>query len=258
MSNCEQVEADSAKSPFEADRIRPNALLRSIATKALIHGGFILIAVVAFVAYEHFKLQGQSTQSIASLIAAAGFGFAPVRALVSELLFIEGKILHLVHGLGGLGLCGLALGGVISGGTLSTHAALAPFAIMGAAQAVMHQDHPRNQEQAEALRRFATSLPEVEQFTKPGNLNSPENVRRAILVLSDLVTKAQVLGETELKSDPGFQSALKRVATNFGLSLGLDTVDRAMLELSGNPAAANALPKLRKQLAKARNTIKGS
>jgi hypothetical protein len=257
MSNYDQIEADSAKSLFEANRIRPRTLLRSIVAKVLIHGGFILIAAVAFVGYEHFKVQGQSTPSLVSLMVAAGFGFAPVRALLSELLVIEGKILHVVHGFGGLGLCGLALGGFISGGTVLTHAALAPFAIMGAAQAMMHQDHPRNQEQAEALRRFATSLPEVEQFTRPGNLSSPENVRRAILVLSDLLRKAQVLGETELKSDPGFQSALKRLTTKFGLSLGLDAVDRAIIQLSGNPAAASALPELRKQLAKARNTVNG-
>ena len=118
---------------------------------------------------------------------------------MSELFAIEGKVLHLVHGIGGLALGGLALGGVISGGPLLTHAALAPFAIMGAAQAVMHQDHPRNPEQADALRRFATSLPEVEQFTNSGDLTSPANVRRAVAVLTDLVTKAQVLGETELR-----------------------------------------------------------
>lgn len=256
MSIHDQIEANTAKSPLEINRIQPRALLRSIAIKVLIHAGFILIAVVAFVAYEHFKLQGNSNLSLVSLVTAAGFGFAPVRALVRELLVIEGKILHLVHGFGALGLGGLALGGAISGGPLLSHAALAPFAIMGAAQAVIHQDHPRNAEQAAALRRFATSLPEVEQFTKSGNLTSPENVRRAVLVLSDIVAKAQALGETELKSDPGFQNALMKVTTNFGLSLGLDTVDRALNELSGNPAAASALPDLRKQLAQARKTIR--
>jgi hypothetical protein len=190
-----------------------------------------------------------------SLLLAAGFGFAPVRALVRELFVIEGKLLHLVHGVGGLALGGLVLGGVVSSGPLLTHAALAPFAIMGAAQAVMHQDHPRNPQQAEALRRFVTSLPEVEQFTKSGNLTSPENARRAVSVLTDLVMKAQVLGETELRSDPGFQSALRRVTTRFGLSLGLDAIDRAIGELSANPAAASTVPELRNQLAKVRKAI---
>ncbi len=228
--------------------------VRSIVGRVLLHAGFLLVAAVAFAAYEHFKLHGESTQSLASLAAAAGFGFAPVRALVRELLAIEGKALHLVHGVGGLALGGMALGGVVSGGPLLTHAALAPFAIMGAAQAMMHQDHPRSPAQAEALRRFATSLPEVEQFTQ-GNLTSPANARRAVAVLTDLVAKAQALGETELQSDPGFQSALKRVTTRFGLSLGMDAIDRAIGQLSANPAVASALPGLRKQLATARKTV---
>ncbi len=228
---------------------------RSIVGRILLHCGFLLIAVVAFGAYEHFKLHGESTQALVSLLLAAGFGFAPIRALVRELFVIEGKVLHLVHGIGGLVLGGLALAGIVSGGPLLTHAALAPFAIMGAAQAVMHQDHPRSPQQAEALRRFVTSLPEVEQFAKPGNLTSPENVRRAVAVLTDLVAKAQALGETELRSDPGFQGALRRVSTRFGLSLGLDTIDRAIRELSANPAAAGAVPELRNRLAKVRKTV---
>ena len=230
---------------------------RSILARVLLHAGFLLIAVVALGAYEHFKVHGESTASLASLLAAAGFGFAPVRAITRELFAIEGKVLHLVHGIGGLALFGLALGGYISGGPVLTHAALAPFAIMGAAQAMMHPDHPRNAEQAEALRRFVASLPEVEQFTKSGDLSSPANVRRAMVVLTDLVAKAQALGETELRADPGFQSALQRVTTRFGVSLELDAVDRTLAELSRNPAAASALPELRKRLAAARKTVEG-
>jgi hypothetical protein len=229
--------------------------VRSIVGKILLHCGFLLIAVIALGAYEHFKLHGDSTQSMVSLLLAAGFGFAPVRALVRELFVIEGKLLHLVHGVGGMALGGLVLGGVFSGGPLLAHAALAPFAIMGAAQAVMHQDHPRNPQQADALRRFVTSLPEVEQFAKSGNLASPENVQRAIAVLTDLVTKAQVLGETELRSDPGFQGALRQVTTRFGLSLGLDAIDRAIGVLSANPAASRAVPELRNRLAKVRKSV---
>jgi hypothetical protein len=138
---------------------------------------------------------------------------------------------------------------------LLTHAALAPFSIMGAAQALMHSDHPRNPAQAEAMRRFVTSLPEVEQFTKSGDLSSPANVRRSVAVLTDLVAKAQVLGETELKSDPGFQGALQRITTRFGLTLGLDAVDRALGQLAANPAAAGAIPGLRKKIATARKSI---
>jgi len=46
------------------------------------------------------------------------------------------------------------------------------------------------------------------------------------------------VGETELESDPGFQSALRRVTARVGLTLGLDTVDRAISRLGTSPAAA--------------------
>ncbi len=156
---------------------------------------------------------------------------------------------------GGLALFGLSIGGILSAGPLLSHAALAPFEIMGAAQAIMHQDYPRSPAQAEALHSFATSLPEVAQFTKPGNLTSPENVHRAISVLTDVVGKAQTPGQTEFQSDPGFQEALRRVMARLGLSLGLDAVDQRISMLVGNPAAAGALPTLRKRLDMARRTI---
>jgi hypothetical protein len=105
---------------------------------------------------------------------------------------------------------------------------MAPFAIMGAAQAIMHQDHPRNTEQAEALRRFATSLPEVAAFADSKVLRSPANAQRAVAALSDILAKAQALGETELESDPGFQQALQRSSTRFGVSLALDAVESAL------------------------------
>jgi len=258
MQKREGGESSPVQQPASGDPAALRSSARSVIGKILLHAGFLLAAVVAFGAYAHFRLHGQTAPSLVSLIVAAGFGLAPLRALVHELFAIEGKVLHVFHGIGGLALIGLALGGAITGGPLLTHAALAPFAIMGAAQAVMHQDHPRSPEQAEALRRFATSLPEVEQFTKSGDLASPANVRRAVAVLTDLVAKAQVLGETELQSDPGFQGALRQVTTRFGLSLGLDAVDRAIGRLAANPAAANAIPELRKQLAAARRTAEGS
>jgi hypothetical protein len=156
-----------------------------------------------------------------------------------------------VHGLGGLAVVGLGISGAVQSRSILTHAALAPFAIMGAAQAVMHQDHPRNAAQAAALQRFASSLPEVEAFTK-GDLTSPANARRAVAVLTDLIGKAQALGETELAADPNFQSALSRVTTHAGLSLGLDAIDQAITTLSTNPAAAGAIPDLKRRLAQAR------
>ena len=221
----------------------------------LLHGVSLLVGVAAFVAHEHYALQGDATASMATLVAAAGFGLLPLRALLHAVFAIEGKILHVAHGLGSLSFVALTLGGAVSGKTLMPQAAMAPFAIMGAAQAIMHQGHPRNAEQASALQRFATSLPELEAFTKGGDLSSPANARRAVVVLTDLVTKAQALGETELRADPEFQSALRAAPTRIGLSLGLDAIDRAIGTLAANPATANAVPDLRRRLAAARKTV---
>jgi hypothetical protein len=134
---------------------------------------------------------------------------------------------------------------------------MAPFAIMGAAQAVMHQNNPRNAQQAAALRQFAASLPELAQFASAKDLTSPANAKRAVAVLSDILAKAQALGETELQSDPGFRSALRQTTTRFGANLGLDAVDVALRNLGGNPAAQSALPDLERRLAAARKTIAG-
>jgi hypothetical protein len=171
---------------------------------------------------------------------------------------VGGSTLHLFHGAGALAFAGLAFGGVFSGAPLVRHAALAPFALMGAAQAIMHQNHPRNAAQAEALRRFATSLPEVEQFAGARDLTSPANAARAVSVLTDLITKAQALGETELQADPEFQSAWSRTTTRFGLTLGLDTINQVINQLAANPAAASAIPELRSRLAAARKTAAGT
>jgi hypothetical protein len=126
---------------------------------------------------------------------------------------------------------------------------------MGAAQAVMHQNHPRNAEQAAALRQFASALPEVQQFTRSGSLSSPENLQRAVSVLSDLLSKAQVLGSTELRADPGFQSALRETTARLGVNLGLDSADQLIRKLATHPGAAAELPQLRRQLAQARKAL---
>jgi hypothetical protein len=228
---------------------------RSLLGRFLLHFVFLLIALGCLAAYEHFKVTGQSGLSIGCLVAAALFGFAPVRDLIRVIFRIEGTALHLVHALGGLAFLALPLTGVVSGTPILTHAAMAPFAIMGAAQAVMHQHQPRNAKQAAALQRFAASLPEVAQFAARGNLADPENARRAVSALSDILAKAQALGETELESDPQFQSALSRVSTRVGTNLGLDAVNLALARLAANPATAGAVPRLRKQLAAARQTI---
>src|SRR5579864_8088349 len=156
----------------------PRASLGSVVGRILLHGVFLLIAVGCFAAYLHFKVGGRSDAALASLVAAAGFGFAPVRDVVRLVFRVEGKALHLVHGLGG-------------------------------------QNHPRNAKQAAAMQSFAASLPEVAQFAG-GNLSSPANAQRAVVALSDILAKAQALGQTELDADPGFQSALNQVSTRFG------------------------------------------
>lgn len=228
---------------------------RSVAMKVLVHGGFLVVAVVCLAAYEHFNAQGQSTASLVSLGGAALFAFAPLRDVTHVVFGIEGHALHIVHGVGGLALGALPLTGVLSGAPVLTHAAMAPFAIMGAAQAVMHQNHPRNAEQAAALQRFAESLPEVAQFASAKNLASPQNAEQAVKALSDIIGKAQALGETELAADPNFQSAFSRVSERFGANLGLDAVQLALAKLAANPTTASAVPQLRARVAVARSTI---
>ncbi|MEO7103171.1 MAG: hypothetical protein ABI311_07245 [Gemmatimonadaceae bacterium] len=229
-----------------------------IAIRVLKQIGFLLVAVACLAAYEHFSADGQSTAAIVSVVAAAGFGFAPLRELIRIVFGIEGKMLHIAHAVGGLALISLPLGGVVPGAPMLTHAALAPFAIMGAAQAMMHSNHPRNAQQAAALQGFAATLPEVAQFTNPNSLASPANAARAVTVLSDILSKAQALGETELNADPGFQSAMSRVSTRFGANLGLDAVNLALTRMAANPATARAVPKLRQQLTAARQSIAGT
>lgn len=208
-----------------------------------------------FVGYEHLKLNGQAMPAYGCLAGSALLALNPLKALLHRVFSIERGVMHLVHMVGGLGLIALPATGVVSGTPMLTHAALAPFAIMGAAQAVMHQNHPRNAAQAAALRNFATSLPEVEQFTRSGDFSSPANIARAVRVLTDLLSKAQALGETELQSDPGFQSALKQVGVRTGLSLGLDAISHSIDVMARSPAAAAAAPALRARLAKVRRSL---
>ena len=233
---------------------RPRSSNRTV-HRLVFYGVCLVGAVIALGAHQHYKLLGQSTPALVSLLAAGGLALVPFRPLLGAVFRVGGATLHMFHGVGALLFAGLAFGGVFSGAPLVSHAALAPFAMMGAAQALMHSSHPRNAAQADAMRRFATSLPEVEQFTKGQDLTSPANVERAVSVLTDLVSKAQALGETELQADPAFQSALSRATTRFGLTLGLDTINQAINRLAANPAAANSIPGLRARLAAARKTV---
>lgn len=232
--------------------------MTSVAGRLLLHCAFLVIAIGCFTAYQHLEVEGRSSAALASLVAAALFAFAPVRDLLRIVFRLEGKALHLAHALGTLGLVALPLSGRVSGAPLLTRTALAPFAVMGAAQAMMHQGHPRSATQAAAMQRFAASLPEVAQIAAAGSFTSPANARRAVATLSDVLARAQALGETELQSDPGFQSALTRVPTRFGANLGLDAVGLALNRLAASPLTAGAVPGLRARLEVARKSVAGS
>src|SRR5579872_7408992 len=116
--------------------------------RLMLHAGFLVIAIGCFAAWLHLSALGHSTASTISLVSAAVFGLAPLRDIVQLVFKVEGKALHLVHLLGGLGLVALPLTGMVSGAPVLSHAAMAPFAMMGAAQALMHSQQPRNATQA--------------------------------------------------------------------------------------------------------------
>jgi len=239
-----------------AERREPRARRgRGTALRFVMHGILLLISVACFAAYGHLKVEGRPTAAMTALVIGAVCGFAPLRDVLRLVFRIEGTALHVAHGLGALGLIGLPVSGVVSGAPLFARSWRAPFAIMGAAQAIMHQTRPRNARQAAALQTFAASLPQVATFASSKEPLSPSNAKRAVAVLTDIIGKAQALGETELDADPGFQGALRQVSTRFGASLGLDAVDLALRNLAGNPAAAAAVPTLQRQLAQARHTI---
>jgi hypothetical protein len=233
----------------------PRSSAAAVAAKLVLHAAFLVIAVVLFASYLHLKAEGRPDAALACLVAAAIFGFAPLRDLIHIVFRVEGTVLHLVHLVGGIALVALPLTGGVSGAPLLARGAMAPFAIMGAAQALMHQSQPRNAKQAAAMQRFAASLPEVAQFAGTKSFSSPEGARRAVAALSDILTKAQALGETELEADPRFQSALGRASTRFGTNLGLDAVGLTLDRLAANPATASAVPGLRRQLASARQAV---
>lgn len=229
--------------------------LRTVVVRFFLHCGFLVIALACLAGSEHFSAERQSTAALVSLAAAGGFGFLPLRDLVRIVFKISGAGLHFVHVIGALGLLALPLTGVVSGTSVLTHAAMAPFAIMGAAQALMHSNQPRSAEQAAVLRQFVARLPELAQLAGSKSFTSPDNAARAVAVLSDILSKAQALGQTELDADPGFQSALRQVTTRFGANLGLDAVDVVLDELAANPVTARAVPDLRTQLATARRAL---
>jgi len=218
----------------------------------LLLNAFALVgAGVLCLIYDHETASGPTSHGYLWLAGAALLAMMPLRSVLRLLWSLESHFVHIVHGLGGLALFGLLAHGGLSSQPLLTHAALAPFAMMGAAQAVMHQQQPRDARQAEALRRFASSLPELGQLGR-GNLSSPASVQHAATLLGDLIGKAQALGYTELDADPGFQSALRHTTTRLGLTLVLDRVQSLVTELGKNPASAQAAAGLQRRLDAAR------
>jgi len=236
----------------------PPAVQRPV-RRALLRAGWHLLALVlalaALAAYLHFKVEGPRTAALFSLVAAGVLGFVPLRDLLRLVLRVEGPVLHVVHVLGALALAVLPLSGAVSGLPVLTHSAMAPFAIMGAAQALMHQDRPRNAQQAEALRQFVASFPELAAIGSPAAFRSPAAAQRAVTALTDILAKAQVLGQTELDADPGFQAALRRTSTRVGLSLALDAVESSLDKMPATSASASAIHALRTQLASARAVL---
>lgn len=222
-----------------------------VALRVLLHVCSLLIAIACFAAWAHFRVAGNHTASAIALVAMGIFAIAPVRDVARIFFAVEGRTLHLVHGLGGLALIALPLMGVVNGQRVLGRAATAPFAIMAAAQAMMHQNSPRNAQQASAMQAFASSIPEVSQFAGT-DLSNPQNAERAVRVLTDIIGKAQTLGETELAADPNYQSALQQVGTRMGANFGLDAVDVMLNKLAADPTTAPMVPKLREQVAKAR------
>ncbi len=230
--------------------------LRRAAGWALLHCGSLVIAVGCLAAYEHYRAEGDAAASLVSLVAAAGFGFAPVRHLFGAAFGIGLTGRRLVHGAGALALFALPLSGAVAGAPVLTHAALAPFALMGAVQALVHRDSPDPQ-QAVALRTFEASLPEVAQLAGRASLASPAGAQRAVAALSDILAKAQALGRSELRTDPGSRSALDRACTRFGADLGMDAVQLVLARMASRAGSAGAVATLRQELHQARASIDG-
>ena len=72
-------------------------------------------ALGLFVCYQHFRDSGQTGLSTGCVIAAALLALVPLRALLREIFGIEGKVAHLMHGLGGLALVALPVSGAGDG-----------------------------------------------------------------------------------------------------------------------------------------------
>jgi hypothetical protein len=197
---------------------------------------FLALALGLYLTYRHYSLLNQSTPALASLGGTAVFGWATIRGLMARLRHFAFVLIP-----------GVALLGYWKGAPMVDQFAQSPFAIMAAMQAVMHQDHPRSAAQAAALRQFASSLTEVGRFAG-SDLRSPANAARAIQVIGDIMTKAEYLGATELRSDPGFQNAVRNTTMRTGINWGLDSVVATLRALANNPSIAKQVKDLRRRV----------
>jgi hypothetical protein len=211
--------------------------------KFLVRGLFVVLALGLYLTYRHYNLAGRQAPALASLGGAAVFVWAAIRGLLGRLRQLAFVLVPAA-----------ALLGYWQGAPLVDQFAQSPFAIMGAMQAVTHQNHPRSAEQAAALRQFANSLTEVGSFAG-GDLRSPANAARALQVIGNIVTKAEYLGATELRSDPGFQNALRNTALRTGIGWGLDTADAALRSFGGNASIARQVTELQQRLREVRRRL---
>ena len=138
-------------------------------------------ATALFVAYQHLKINGAPAPAYVCLAGAALLALSPLKALGHAMFTVERGAMHLVHVVAGLALMALPVSGLVSGTPVLTHAALAPFAMMGAAQALMHSGKPRNAAQRQAMRSFVTSLRSCLEMTgarSPGKIKLAAGERR--------------------------------------------------------------------------------
>ena len=213
----------------------------SASAKLLVHGGALLIALACFAAYGHFKLEGQSTAAMVSLASAAVFGFTPLRGCCASYFASRESAAHRPR-FGQPRAHRAPVSGVVSSRPVLTRAWMAPFAMMGAAQAVMHQNNPRNAKQAAALKQFATSLPEVAQFAGPKDLvaaNAKARRRRAVRHSRQGASLGR--DRARIRSGISERAAKPRAIRREPWPR---RVDVALRNLSGNPAAQSAVPDL--------------
>src|SRR5579872_2319420 len=79
----------------------PRPAWQSAGLRLLLHAVFLVIAVGCFFAYLHLRVGDNPKLSMASLIGAGVFGFAPIRDILRLVFRIEGTALHLAHIVGG-------------------------------------------------------------------------------------------------------------------------------------------------------------